>query len=1089
MGILFSGCKQKQEKEKLFKKRSASETGVSFKNQLTDTPELNILTYLYFYNGAGVAAGDFNNDGLPDLYFTSNQESDRLYLNNGNLNFTDITEASGIDNSDEWTTGVTQVDINNDGWLDIYVCKVGNYQTLKGKNLLYVNQGADNKGIPTFKEEADKYNLDFSGFSTQAAFFDYDLDGDLDMYLLNHSVKPNRTYGKGSKRKQIDSLSGDILFRNDDGKFMDVSQEAGIFQGSIGYGLGIGISDVNNDGYPDVYIGNDFFENDYFYFNQGNGTFKETISSNEKVLGHTSHFSMGNTIADINNDGWTDIISLDMLPENLETYKTSGLEYAFPTYDQYLRNGFAPQYMQNTLHLNRKGQTFNEIAHMSGVAATEWSWGALFADFDNDGHKDLFVSNGIKGATNDMDFISFIANEKIQKAIESGMTQKEMSFIGELPEKKVPNYFFKNNGDLTFSDVTNTWSESEDSFSHGCAYVDLDNDGDLDVVVNNVNEEAYILENTQKDNNRSLSLSFEGTTKNRFGVGVKVKAYIKGSTLVGESFPTKGYLSSTTNTIHLGLGKDSILDSLQVIWPSKRFQTLKEVSVGKLTLKYEDALDSIASLKHKSFNFFKPVEGLIPFAHDEKPTVEFNVDPLIPFANTNNGPSVSVADINQDGLDDVFISGAKAQASALFVQNKEGGFTQLQDELFAQDAFNEDVAHTFFDANGDGFKDLVVVSAGNEFKSSSRIQPRLYLNKNGRFVKDSLAFKGVELNASKVLAVDFDNDGDMDLTITSDQKPRQFGIEDRQYLFQNDGSGNFEDVTSVFSKEFEQVGNVKDASWIDLDGNGYTDLIVVGHWMPVTIFLNNGKELTLASGDNLENSHGLWNSLIVDDFDGDGDMDLVVGNWGLNSKLKASLERPLTLYSKDFDTNGSVEPLVTYYHGTKETPFASKDELVKQLPFLNKDFLSYKSFAKASLEDLFGEQNLDSAIKKEVYELASCYFENTGNLQFIKKQLPNIAQISTVNDMLADDFDRDGVKDLLLVGNNYEISTQLGRMDASHGIILSFKDNGPKWNKNIPIDISGPARSIEKATINNKEHYIIGINNSKPLFLERIINE
>ncbi|MEM9361660.1 MAG: VCBS repeat-containing protein [Bacteroidota bacterium] len=1089
MGILFSGCEQKQEKNTLFKKRNALETGVAFKNQLTDTPELNILTYLYFYNGAGVATGDFNNDGLPDLYFTSNQESDRLYLNTGNLKFQDITEASKIDNSNGWTTGVTHVDINNDGWLDIYVCKVGNYQNLKGKNLLYVNQGVDANGIPSFKEEANTYDLDFSGFSTQAAFFDFDLDGDLDMYLLNHSVKPNRTYGKGNKRKQIDSLSGDILFRNDNGRFIDVSQEAGIFQGAIGYGLGIGISDMNNDGYPDVYIGNDFFENDYFYVNQGDGTFKETISSNEKVLGHTSHFSMGNAIADINNDGWTDIISLDMLPENLETYKTSGLEYPFPVYDQYLKNGFAPQYMQNVLHLNRNGEVFNEIAHMSGVAATEWSWGALFADFDNDGYKDLFVSNGIKGATNDMDFISFIANEKIQKAIESGMTQKELEFINELPEKKVPNYFFRNNGDLTFRNVTNTWTKIENSFSHGCAYVDLDNDGDLDIVVNNVDEEAYILENTQKGNNHSLYISFEGSSGNKHGIGTKVKAFVDGSVLVGENFPTKGYLSATSNTVHFGMGKDSILDSVKVFWPSKKIQLLKNVPAGKLVVKHEDALDSLPQLNYPPDKVFKSIEDLIPFVHDEKPTVEFNVDPLIPFANTNNGPSISVTDVNQDGMDDVFISGAKAQASALFIQSKDGGFSRLQDELFAQDAFNEDVAHMFFDANGDGLKDLVVVSAGNEFKSSSKIQPRLYFNQNGRFVKDTLAFKGIELNASKVLAVDFDNDGDMDLTITSDQKPRQFGIEDRQFLLQNDGKGSFKDITSTFSSEFQQIGNVKDASWIDLDGNGYKDLIVVGHWMPVTLFLNNGKRLTLASETGLDHSNGLWNSLIVDDFDDDGDMDFAVGNWGLNSKLKASIEKPLTLYSKDFDANGSVEPLVTYYHGTKQTPFASKDELVKQMPFLNKDFLSYESFAKASLEDLFGEQNLKTATKKEVFELASCYFENTGNFQFIKKQLPNIAQISTVNDMFADDFDDDGMKDLLLVGNNYEISTQLGRMDASHGILLSFMQNGPIWNENISINIPGPARSIEKATITNKEHYIIGINDSKPLVLEKTTNE
>ncbi|WP_435623628.1 VCBS repeat-containing protein [Flagellimonas sp.] len=1088
-GVLLFACTQKQQEEKLFVKRIASETGISFKNQLTDTPELNILTYLYYYNGAGVATGDFNNDGLPDLYFTSNQNSDKLYLNEGDFKFKDITQAAQIDNSKGWTTGVTHVDINNDGWLDIYVCKVGNYQNLKGKNLLYVNQGADENGIPSFKEEADTYNLDFSGFSTQAAFFDYDLDGDLDMYLLNHSVKPNRTYGKGSKRKQIDSLSGDILYRNDVGKFVDVSAEAGIFQGSIGYGLGIGISDVNNDGYPDVYVGNDFFENDYFYLNQVNGTFKEMISADEKILGHTSHFSMGNVISDINNDGWSDIISLDMLPENLETYKTSGLEYAFPTYDQYLKNGFAPQYMQNTLHLNRNGKAFSEIAHMSGVAATEWSWGVLAADFNNNGHKDLYISNGIKGATNDMDFISFIANEKIQKVIDAGMTQKEMAFINELPEKKVPNYFFENKGDLTFSNVTNSWYQTENSFSHGCVYVDLDLDGDLDIVVNNVDEEALILENTQNGENKSLIIAFEGSSANPLGIGAKVMTYVNGTLQTQENFPAKGYLSAVSNRLHFGLGKDSIVDSLVVSWPLGKTETLRRVPYGLVSLKYENSRDSSGEKMHLPRTIFRAKDSIIPFVHNEKTSVEFNVDPLIPFANTNNGPNISIADVNGDGLDDIFISGAKAQSSVLYLQTASGKFDILDDTLFSKDAFNEDVTHAFFDANGDGAQDLIVASGGNEFKSSDRIRPRLYLNQNGGFVKDGSAFQGIELNASKITVSDFDNDGDMDLTIVSDQKPREFGISDLQYLFANDGKGKFTDVTANMSKEFQTTGNIKDVLWVDLDGNGFQDLIAVGHWMPITIFLNDGKQLKLASSESLKETNGLWNSIIAEDFDADGDIDLVAGNWGLNSKLKASVAYPINLYRKDFDANGSVETLVTYFHAGKETPFASKDELVKQMPFLNKEFLSYKSFAQASLEDLFGAKNLNEALNKKVFELASCYFENNGNLDFQKKPLPNIAQISTVNDMFVDDFDQSGEKDLLLVGNTYEISTQLGRMDASHGILLGFDEHGFSWKQDLLIDIPGPARSIEKATINHKEHYIIGINDSKPLFFEKIIHE
>ncbi len=1077
----------------LFQKVPVATSQIDFVNKLSNTPELNILTYLYYYNGAGVATGDFNNDGLTDLYFTANQNQDKLYLNKGDLEFEDITTVAGIDNAEGWTTGVTHVDINNDGLLDIYVCKVGKYKHITGKNLLYVNQGVDANGTPSFNEEAAKYNLDFSGFSTHAAFFDYDIDGDLDMYLLNHSVNPNRSYGRGVKRKQVDSLSGDILFRNDNGNFVDVSSEVGIFQGTIGYGLGLAISDINNDGYPDIYVGNDFFENDYLYINQKDGTFAEIISSDEKRLGHTSHFSMGNAVADINNDGYADVISLDMLPENLETYKTSGLEYPFPSYQQYLKNGFAPQYMQNTLHLNLGGENFSEIASLSGISATEWSWGALLADFDNDGNKDLFVSNGIKGATNDMDFINFIANDKIQRQIEDGMTQEEMAFINELPEKKVPNYFFKNNGDLSFTNVTDSWSTSENSFSNGCVYVDLDNDGDLDVVVNNVDEQAFIMENTsnRKSANNSFQITLKGNPTNTFGIGAKLKAYSSNGTITQEHFPSKGYLSAVSNKIHFGMGKDSILDSLKVIWPNGKYQTLKAINRGELVQLEE---------KNASGNFYEEKEpvppsifirndSLLSFKHKELPTIEFDRDPLVPFANTNEGPAIAVADINNDGTEDVFITGAKRQPSALFMQSSDGLFSEVQQDLFAEDAFNEDVSCQFFDANGDAFPDLVVASAGNEFRSSNRIQPRLYINNNGTFSKNPKAFEGIELNASNIAVVDFDNDGDLDLSITSDQIPHQFGKAGRHYLFSNDGKGNFTDVTSKISPDFMAIGNAKDMKWIDLDGNGFKDVIIVGDWMPISILMNNGSSLESISNTGLEKTHGFWNSVIAHDFDQDGDMDFIAGNWGDNSKLRASEENPITLYSHDFDENGSVEPLVTYSYNGKETPFASKDELVKQMPFLNKKFLSYESFAQASLEDLFESEKLNAATQKKVYELSSCYFENLGDNTFKKTELPKIAQISTINDFMIDDFDNDGQKELLAVGNNYEISTQLGRMDASHGILLRFGAAGFQWANDVNIDIPGPARCIEKIEINGQEHYLIGINNSAPLLFSKTENE
>lgn len=1079
---------QKKESEKLFLKRQANETGITFKNQLTSSPELNILNYLYYYNGGGVAAGDFNNDSLVDLYFTSNQKEDRLYLNMGNLKFKDITKESKIRNTGNWTTGVTHVDINNDGLLDLYVCKVGGYKNFEGHNLLYINQGTNEKGIPFFIEKSADYGLDFSGFSTQSAFFDYDLDGDLDMFLLNHSTHPNRTYGKGSKRKKINNKSGDKLLRNDNGKFIDVSIEAGIFQGDIGYGLGLGLSDLNNDGYVDIYIGNDFFENDYLYINQKDGTFKEIISLDDKKLGHTTHYSMGNFIADINNDGLTDIVSLDMLPEDLHTYKTSGLEYPFPEYQQYLKNGYAPQYMQNTLHLNLGNTNFSEIANLSGISATEWSWGPLIADFDNDGLKDIFISNGIKGATNDMDFINFIANDNIQKSIDKGMTQKEMVFIDKIPEKKAYNYFFKNKNGISFENVTDTWFEKKDTFSNGCVYADLDNDGDLDIIVNNVNEFAHILENTSNPVNKSLTIKLKGSKTNTYGIGAKIISYTENSEQYIEHFPSRGYLSSVSNKLLFGAGKDTIIDSLKVIWPGGKFQTIKKLDYRTpITLKYDAAKSNFYKNLKINQQLLVKKNDTIFLEHKDKNTVEFNRDPLVPFANTNEGPEISVADINNDSLEDIFISGAKAQPSALYLQNTLGRFKSIQEAVFAADAFSEDISHVFFDANNDSYKDLLVVSGGNEFKSSEKLQPRLYINRNGNFYKDSVQFKDIELNASKVAAFDFDNDGDQDIIITSDQVPWQFGKTPKQYFFENDGTGIFTNNTQKIAPELEHIGPIKDVVFSDIDNNGFNDIIVVGHWMPVSILLNNGKTFKNYKNNGLNNTHGFWNVVRAEDFDNDGDIDLISGNWGNNSKLKASKEKPITLYRYDFDSNGSLEPLVTYFYNNKETPFASKDELVKQMPFLNKKYLSYNSFASETVHGLFSPNKLKKASKKKIYELSSMYFENDGKGYFTKKELPLMAQISTVQDIAIKDFDCDGTKEVLLVGNNYEISTHLGRMDASHGIFLRLNQNKDFiWAKDLKADISGPVRSIKEITIQGKTHFLVGVNNDKPIILSLV---
>ncbi|MCB0457130.1 MAG: CRTAC1 family protein, partial [Flavobacteriaceae bacterium] len=616
----------------LFEKLAESSTRVAFQNTVKSSLGLNILNYIYYYNGAGVATADFNNDGLLDIYFTANQAPDKLFLNKGNLQFNDITQKAGIDNTENWTNGVSIVDINQDGFMDIYICKTGNYLHVKGRNLLYINQGVNAEGIPSFKEEALPYGLGFVGFSTQASFFDVDLDGDLDMYLLNHSTNPNQNYGKGALRKIPNMESGDKLFENRNGVFFDISETSGIFQSKTGYGLGISVSDINNDGYPDIYISNDFFENDYLYINQGDKTFKEVIHIENPAMGHTTHYSMGNDIADINNDGLTDIVSVDMLPEDLTTYKTSGTEFNYQNYTNYIKNGYAYQFMQNTLQLNNGNGSFSEIGYVSGIAASEWSWSPLIADFDNDGFNDIYITNGILGATNDMDFINFIANDNIQKSLGKNMTEKEMEFITKIPEKKTSNYFFRNTKNNRFEDVTETWFSKTPSFSNGACYADLDNDGDLDIVVNNVNMPAFILKNNQTElfeKRNFLKIRFEGMPPNRNGIGTKVILFAGNEIITKENFTTRGYLSSVAPELHFGLDTLPKIDSIHIIWPNKKFETLKNIPINKtITVKQAHATGNYYETPNNSQSLFTQVDPFIPYKHIENATIEFNRDPL-----------------------------------------------------------------------------------------------------------------------------------------------------------------------------------------------------------------------------------------------------------------------------------------------------------------------------------------------------------------------------------------------------------------------------------------------------------------------------
>lgn len=1063
------GCSKK---DTLFKEVLPSQSGINFSNTLSNSPELNILTYLYYYNGGGVATADFNQDGLIDIFFTANESSDALYLNQGGLSFKKLEIDFGDFENAGWSTGASLVDINYDGLMDIYICKASGFKNLKGQNQLWVNQGNDSNGLLHFKESAKEYGLDISAMSTQATFFDYDRDGDLDMYLLNHSVYPNRNYGRGGLRAGFHPLYGDRLYENQNDFYVEVSEVAGIFQGQIGYGLGIATGDTNNDGYPDIYIGNDFYENDYFYLNNQNKTFTEQISKNNAFLGHTSHFSMGNAMGDINNDGFLDIISTDMLPENLKTYKTSGLEYAFPIYRQYLNKGYAPQYMQNTLHLSHQGVFFSEVAELSGIAATEWSWCPLLADFDLDGFQDIYVTNGIKGATNDMDYMNFIANEEIQKRIDKGMKKEDLPLTQEIPEKKIANYIFKNQGNATFLDVTKQWSYAQKTFSNGAAYADLDNDGDLDLVVNNVDEHATLLVNNHGGN--FIKIRFLGENKNTQGIGAKVWVYTSNNQLQ-ENFPTKGYLSTVAPELLFGLGNDTLIDSLKVWWPSGKIQKLFKVQGNKvITLNERNA--ELSKTEHPLIQkLYQPVDTLIKYKHQEGVPLDFDRQPLIPFGNSNNGPCIAIADFDKNGLEDVFIGGAKRQNSALFSQKTPKKFEKDFD-LFADVVTREEVVTLVFDANNDGWEDLWVGAGGNEFTSGEALQPTLYINTNGKLRASNL-FPKFEKNIATAVPIDYDNDGDMDLFVAVDIAPGEYGITPKHKFFVNDGKGKFTQlIDHKVNRLFGDLGNIKAVATTDYNNDGRVDLVLAGHWMPITLLLNTENGFSKVEYTDLSKTHGWWNTVEVADFNQDGILDIAAGNWGLNTKFMASPAEPITLYLADFDSNGTIDPVVTYYHQHQETPFSSKDELVKQMPFLNKDFLSYNKFASASLNDLLGKSNLDKALKKQVYELRSSLFLGKKSGGFEQVPLPLRAQESQINVMLAKDLNGDNKLELITAGNNHVISTQLGKQDACHGKIWWNTGSSIPYQNYQSLYVSGVVNAIEEINIENKQALIIGRN-------------